>query len=89
MTLYCYFAKAKASKCNDFPDPGAPLSTSISPAAIKDTNDAVKGVSKQASEAKGAMQSSHPYNRLQSRSMPLCMVTKLLFDAFQSSLRLN
>ena len=48
MTLYCYFAKAKASKCNDFPDPSAPLSTSISPTAIKDTNDAVKGVSKQA-----------------------------------------
>ena len=37
MSLYCYFAKALK-----FPDPNGELSASISPAVIKEANEAVK-----------------------------------------------
>ena len=38
MSPYCYFAKA--SKQSHLPDPSGPLSASVSPAAIKEGNDA-------------------------------------------------
>ena len=52
MSLYSYFAKA--SKCNDLPDPSGPLSASISLAAIKEANEAVKDVSKCKSKQRGS-----------------------------------
>ena len=52
MALYRYFVKA--SKCNDIPDPSGPLSASISPATIKEANDAVKSVSKIKSKPRGS-----------------------------------
>ena len=39
MSLYCYFAKA-----SKLPNPNGELSASISPAAIKEANEAVKRV---------------------------------------------
>ena len=42
MSLYHYFAKA--SKQSELPNPNEALSASVSPAAIKEANDAVKSV---------------------------------------------
>lgn len=54
MSLYSFFAKA--SKRSELPDPNGALSASVSPAVIKEANEAVKSVT---SERKGKRRGSY------------------------------
>ena len=56
LTMSPYRLFAKASKRSDLPDPSGPPSVSISPAAIKEANDAVKSVT---SEGKSKWRGSY------------------------------
>ena len=54
MSLYSYFAEA--SKRRDLPNPNGSLSASVSPATIKEANEAVKSVT---SEGKSKRRGSY------------------------------
>ena len=62
---------------DDLPDSSGPLSASVSPAAIKDANEAVRSVTRSKPRCQ-----VHTRQRL--ASMPHCMATSQLFVIFQS-----
>ena len=85
MSLYRFFAKA--SKWSDLPNPSGPLSASVSPATIKDANDAVKSVT---SEGKSKRRGSYAkFTAEQQAAIGKYASIKRLFGTSQSSWRLS
>ena len=71
MSLYRYFAKAL--KQSELHNPNGALSASVSPAAIKEANEAVKSVTCETERAsrEGVTLNSHQNSKLRSESTPL------------------